>query len=157
VQLINALWRRIPLRWQVRLGGALAALFLRSVDASLNRFGYQRTCRWLLRFSPAPPPDRADPRRASAVAAVFLRAADRRQPPYNCLRHSLAIWWMLRWLRLPSQLRMAVSRDQGHAWVEHHGLVLNDSLDVAQRYALIYDERMSPEGIVQWNKGKTQS
>jgi hypothetical protein len=148
--MINALWRRVPRRWQVRVGSALADLFLRAVDLSLNRFGYQRTCRWMLRFPPAPPPDRADPMRANAVAAVFLRAANRRQPPYNCLRHSLAIWWLLRWLRLPSQLRMGINLDQGHAWVEHHALVLNDSLDVAGRYAVIYDERMSPEGIVRW-------
>jgi hypothetical protein len=148
--MINALWRRVPLRWQVRVGSGIADLFLRIVDVSLNRFGYQRTCRWMLRFSPAPPPDRADPMRANAVAAVFLRAANCRQPPYNCLRHSLAIWWLLRWLRLPSQLRMGINLDQGHAWVEHHRLVLNDSLDVAGRYAVIYDERMSPEGIIHW-------
>jgi hypothetical protein len=144
---LNHFWTQLPRRWQVRFGMGIAGVMLRAIDFSLNRFGYQRTCVWLLRWSPTPPPDRVDQPRANAVAAIMLRAANRHQPPLNCVRHSLAIWWMLRWLRLPSQLRMGINLNEGHAWVEHHRQALNDTLDVAQRFAVLYDDRLTPEVI----------
>jgi len=58
--------------------------------------------------------------------------------PGNCLSRSLALWWMLRREGLAPNLRLGVSRSTGefaaHAWVELHGLVLNDTPDVDRRF-----------------------
>jgi hypothetical protein len=57
----------------------------------------------------------------------------------TCLPRSLALWRLLRNQGIAAELRIGVRRDAGrldaHAWVEHGRLPLNDSSDVAQRYA----------------------
>lgn len=58
--------------------------------------------------------------------------------PGNCLSRSIVLWWRLRRRGLEPDLRLGVSLAGGtfaaHAWVEHEGRVLNDTVDVADRY-----------------------
>lgn len=58
--------------------------------------------------------------------------------PGNCLSRSIVLWWRLRRRGLEPDLRLGVSLAGGtlaaHAWVEHGGRVLNDTVDVADRY-----------------------
>jgi hypothetical protein len=57
----------------------------------------------------------------------------------TCLPRSLALWWLLRRRRMASELRIGVRKEAGcfeaHAWVELHGVVLNDGGDVHERFA----------------------
>jgi hypothetical protein len=56
----------------------------------------------------------------------------------TCLRQSLALWWLLRYRGVETNLRIGVkSADSGleaHAWVELQGQPLNDDLDVHLRF-----------------------
>lgn len=57
----------------------------------------------------------------------------------NCLQRSMTLWWMLRRRGQAADLRIGVrsepERPAFHAWVEQSGVVLNDSPDVAERFA----------------------
>lgn len=59
--------------------------------------------------------------------------------PGNCLSRSLVLWWQLQRRGLAPALRLGASLAGGafaaHAWVEHDGHALNDTPDVAERYA----------------------
>ena len=57
----------------------------------------------------------------------------------NCLKKSLVLWYMLRRQQIPSELRIGVRLAGGfkaHAWIEHQGIVLNDSPQVHQDFAM---------------------
>lgn len=57
----------------------------------------------------------------------------------TCLPQSLTLWWLLRRRGIASDLRIGVRKHSNdldaHAWVELAGIVLNDSMDVHQRFA----------------------
>jgi hypothetical protein len=57
----------------------------------------------------------------------------------NCLAQALCLGYLLQRRRLACELRIGVSTAEGsfvaHAWVEQAGQVLNDSADVAERFA----------------------
>jgi hypothetical protein len=68
---------------------------------------------------------------AAAEVARWVDAAYRRSPfPSSCLTRSLVLYRVLRARRLPSRLRIGVSKPNGafeaHAWVECAGAALND-------------------------------
>lgn len=126
---------------------AVALVLLKAIDISLRVLGYRRTCRCLLFCSPRPDPAITDFPRTIATARHVHRIVAHRLGNTPCLRRSLLLWWILRWRRIPSDLRIGVNRDGGHAWVEHHGQVVNDWADVAERYSVIYTDRLSPEGV----------
>lgn len=58
----------------------------------------------------------------------------------NCLKKSLVLWYLLRCQGIVSELRIGVRREQGefqaHAWVEYQGIVLNDTPNVRQHFAM---------------------
>ena len=68
----------------------------------------------------------------------------------NCLQRSLTLLWLLRRQGIEANLRIGVckraGRFQAHAWVEHLGLVLNDSGDVQERFAP-FDRAIVPFGV----------
>lgn len=125
--------------------GAVCAL--RLTDLSLRTIGYRRTCRWMLALSPTPPttPYKGAAKRAFAIASTIEGAV--KLTGVNCLRRSLVVWWVLRWLGISTQIRMGVNVDGGHAWVEFQNLVLTDRQDIASQYTVLYDDRMLPEII----------
>ena len=59
----------------------------------------------------------------------------------TCLHRSFALTWMLRERGVPAEMRIGVGREPPdeallfHAWVEVEGQVVNDSMDVADRFA----------------------
>lgn len=119
---------------------------LKIIDISLAIFGYKRVCRYLVLFSPTPNPNRICFPSAISTSRIVNRAVHRLGGA-PCLRRSLLLWWLLRWRRIPTSLVIGVNPAGGHAWVEHHGQVINDRPDVATCYAIVYSERLSPEGI----------
>lgn len=106
---------------------------LSAVDASLRRDGYQKTRDRLLRSSPAP---RGGVHRARALRIGITVNTVARQRAWSeaCLRRSLVTWWLLRWAGLPAEVRFGLSAppaSKAHAWVEHGGVAVNDSPEIA--------------------------
>jgi hypothetical protein len=123
--------------WERRLLVRLV-LLLPAIGAALHLLGFKRTRDLLARMSPT----RADQDRAAAaptadeaqrIARLVGIAAHHGPYRATCLRQSLAVWWLLRRLGIPAELRIGVRKDAGdfqaHAWVEHSGLPIGaDSL-----------------------------
>ena len=91
-----------------------------------------------LRLWPAAAPERANAK--PPRAAPWIRAAARNTPGADtCLVRSLALLGVLRRHGIAAQLRIGVGDTQprlaAHAWVEVDGVPVNDSADVAERYA----------------------
>lgn len=134
-----ARWRRLPA--DERRQTLRAALALPLVGLSLRLIGYKRTRRLLeqrvMPFGLAADRDSAD---INVVARSVARAANH-LPMYwpTCLPQSLVVWHNLRREGLPADLRIGVSKSGdtflAHAWVEFDGQVVNDTPDVAQRFA----------------------
>jgi hypothetical protein len=81
----------------------------------------------------------ADPAVIDQLRLATARVQRYSPLPGNCLSRSLVLWWQLRRRGLAPALRLGASLAGGvfaaHAWVEHEGRVLNDTADVAGRYA----------------------
>ena len=85
--------------------------------------------------------------------AWVVEAAARWGPwPANCLQRSVTLWWFLARRGIDSDLRIGVRRRPGatsggeldfHAWVEHGGVVLNDSPTIRRRFAT-FDRAIAP-------------
>lgn len=125
---------------------AIVVLF-KLVDVGLTVFGYRRICRYLLFLSPQPNPSAIQFSVALSTARLVNQVAAQSLDAGVCLRRSLLLWWLLRWRRIPTDLRIGVNLTGGHAWVEHHGKVINDVPDVAAQYSIIYSDRLTPEGM----------
>lgn len=76
---------------------------------------------------------------AESVARMVGIAA--RHGPYraNCLKQSLATWWLLLRRGIVSDLKIGVNTDAGdfsaHAWVEYRGNVLLEADNVGDHYS----------------------
>lgn len=79
---------------------------------------------------------RVSARRITALVAIASRNGLVRG---NCLSQSMTLCRLLRRQGHGAQLRIGARRGAGgleaHAWVEHEGCVLNDTADVAKRFA----------------------
>ncbi len=123
-----------------------AGLPLIAVAAMLRLGGLDTSLRLLRRRLPPPLPVEPIPLpridEARRMAELIKIAARRLPVNATCLRQSVLIWWLLRRQRLPATLRLGVARTQGfqaHAWVEIDGTVVNDSGDVARRFAVLHE------------------
>lgn len=121
------------------------ALLLKSLDIGLNRTSYRRISRLLVFLSPQPDPLRQDLSQAVALARLVDSVAAHPKLQASCLRRTLATWWLLRWFRIPSDVRVGINRTTGHAWLEHHGLVINDRPDIVKSYPIVYSDELTPE------------
>jgi len=63
------------------------------------------------------------------------------------LRRSLTSWWLLRWQGIPSDIRIGVNMTSGHAWLEHHGYIVNDHPEVAKKFPIVYTDELTPEKL----------
>jgi len=131
-------WRGLPSADRGLLLRVLA--FLPVVAAALRVFGLRRVCRILSGAAAAKPSARAeDAGEARALSRLVVIAARRGAGRPTCLARSVTLWWLLRRRGIDSSLRIGVRTVQGrmeaHAWVEHAGLVLNDTDDVGERFA----------------------
>lgn len=137
--------RRLQRKLIWKVGGIAAFVILRAVDLGLNVLGYRRLCSLLIKLSPHPDPNRVSLRRALKVAYLVEHAAVSPLAHTNCLRRSLTLWWFLRWFRLDSDIRIGINLNDGHAWVEHGGQIINDAPDTSSQYAVLYTNELSPE------------
>ncbi len=61
--------------------------------------------------------------------------------PYraNCLKRSLATWWLLQRRGIDAELNIGVNKDEekfnAHAWVEYMGNTLVEADDVTERFS----------------------
>lgn len=127
--------RTSPLRL-CRVAGVMGALLL--VDGALRFWKFRRVYAVLQRLSPLPEKRTTpctDAAGAERLAALVTRT-NRRLSPWEvrCLAESLTLWWLLRWWGVRADLRLGVRRILGpleaHAWVEHEGVPLNDTIGV---------------------------
>lgn len=69
-------------------------------------------------------------RRARQAAGIVNGVAARGPYRANCLKRSLALWWLLRRRGIDSELRIGVRKSEtgfeAHAWIEYDGQVIND-------------------------------
>ena len=118
---LAGLWRIGAITWQLRTGGfGETQVRLDSVTAS-------------------------DAPRAAVSTAPLAHLVDRVAEGVTwrttCLHRAFALTWMLRERGVPADVRIGVSKEPPdeallfHAWVEVEGQVVNDSTDVADRFA----------------------
>ena len=106
------------------------------VKRRVRKKGYEATTQWLDQMR-RPVVTSVD--NATAIAGIAQITTARMPGRYNCLTRSLVVWWLLGGDR-SAHIRFGVSPDpaaafQFHAWVEKDGVVINDTDDVAARYA----------------------
>ena len=120
-----------------------SVLLLPVVHAGLLFFGFYRLKRALEWLSPLQSMDTlaSEPEileRAHATARIVAIAAEHGMYKATCLRRSLLVWWFLRREGIPSRICFGVrtvhSKLEAHAWVEHHGIVVNDSGSVHENF-----------------------
>jgi hypothetical protein len=72
----------------------------------------------------------------------------------TCLTRSLTLWALLLRRGVETNLRVGFRKSEGklegHAWVEHHGIALNEAPDVSRKYTAFtnpaaFDARYKPE------------
>ncbi len=139
-----ARWRRLSSAEQHITLTAAAAV--PAIAIALRVLGYAPIARWVSRRSKALHSDHV------AVVRTATRAVGRvrRYGPYrgNCLSTSLALQWLLRRRGVATSLRIGARFENGalraHAWVEWDGVVVNDTADVAERYAPLGDQQKLP-------------
>lgn len=137
------MWRRgrkflaLPpaVRWEMVRAGCLLAL----APAGLRLWGFTRFYGWVIgRGGGNPAGDLAG---VMQQAQPFALAAAAVPWPTTCLSRSLALCWFLRRQGVAAEVQLGVRPRPGgleaHAWVVWQGAVLNDSPDVAQRYAVL--------------------
>jgi hypothetical protein len=126
-----------PERWQF----LQAIIFLPVIAAGLHFMNFQRLREMLERFSPVPVGDNGDNalQQAAVTSRLVLAAAARMPFTATCLIRSTALWYLLRRQGIASEIRIGVNREEGefhaHAWVETHGVVLNDKADIHHQYS----------------------
>ena len=100
--------------------------------------GFARFNRWL-DGSPPTPDFHSSIDELMNIGRIVNIAARHTLARGNCLTRSLVLRWILRRRNVGSDLRIGVRLVNGyleaHAWVEYNGKPINDSADVAERYA----------------------
>ncbi len=90
-----------------------------------------------------------DGEQARRMAALVDIAARRGVHAGNCLSRSVTLWWLLRRRGIGCELRIGVRKEGemllAHAWVEHDGVPVNDSVTVCRRYAA-FERSIVPAG-----------
>jgi hypothetical protein len=109
-----------------------ASLLLPIISLSLQWLGFRKTKAWLQHFlSVRYGSHSANARERAVLTAQTVRAAGSHGIGHrNCLKESMAIWWLLARQAIASELRLGVHKDgekfEAHAWVECGGTPLND-------------------------------
>ncbi|MBK8025736.1 MAG: lasso peptide biosynthesis B2 protein [Chloroflexi bacterium] len=127
----------------------ISLLLLPALAVALQRIGMRRTRSWLEHHvPPVAAPSASDAATRAPRMARMVNAAARRSPyKANCLKRSLALWWLLRRRGIDSELRIGVRKKdnalQAHAWIELGGVVLNDSLNYVRTFTPFAGDVMS--------------
>ena len=131
--------------WQVLLS---SVLLLPSIALALRLQGFKWTQAFLEKRAPeAKNTSNNSPsysseqllQTAQSVARMVSAAANHGPYRANCLKRSLATWWLLKRRGIETVLNIGVNRDEGdfnaHAWVEYMGNTLVEADDVTERYS----------------------
>ena len=131
--------------WQVLL---TSFLLLPSIALALRFKGFKWTREMLQKRIPKTaghPPDgeTSNPQNtlptAQSVARMVSAAANHGLYRANCLKRSLATWWLLQRRGIRAELNIGVNKDDGdfsaHAWVSYMGNTLVEAGDVTERYS----------------------
>jgi Transglutaminase-like superfamily len=120
------------------LKGPARGLFLRAtlllpvISLSLKWVGFRKTKASLQHFlSVRYGSQSADAQARALLTAQMVRAAGSHGiGNRNCLKESIAVWWLLAREAIASELHLGVHKDgekfEAHAWVECGGTPLND-------------------------------
>jgi hypothetical protein len=125
-----------------------AFLVLPLISVSLKWRGLRKTKGSLQHFLSAPYGSQcADVQGLAALTAQMVLAAERHGiGDRNCLKVSLALWWLLARQGIASDLRVGVRKDrekfEAHAWVECGGVALNDPEMILPHYGA-FDESLA--------------
>jgi hypothetical protein len=123
-------------------------LLLPAIHYCLALLGYTRLQRQMekicpLRIQTTPLSDATCIVRAQEISLITSIAAQHGVYKAGCLRRSLLTWWFLRWEGIDSQIcfgvRLVNQRFEAHAWVEHNGTIVNDSLAICARFRTLED------------------
>ncbi len=113
------------------------------INRAIVALGYRRARALVQRTSPSPRRDNQDRRTAEAIARTVSRVASRRRFDTSCLRQCLVAEWLLRWKRIPTELRLGARTEDGawsgHAWLDHQGPLLPADADASARYQMRWD------------------
>jgi len=117
-----------------------AAALLPVISLSLRFRGFARTKAFLQAHFGSPRPSKELYSICPKVTARMVRAAGRYGfSRTTCLQESLALWCILGRQGVPCDLRVGVRKEaekfEAHAWVERHGIPLNEPEGVHQHYA----------------------
>lgn len=123
---------------------ALRLIGLRRLQSLLNHFSVPNG-------NNGPAIQAGDSLRESQRIARIVNAAARHGPyRANCLSRSLVASCLLRRRAIACDLRIGVRKEDGrfeaHAWIEHNGAVVNDGIDVRQRF-VSFDGAIEPIGL----------
>ena len=131
--------------WQVLL---TSLLLLPSIALALRFKGFKWTRGFLQKRIPktaGSPPDGETSNlqntlpAAQSVARMVSAAANHGLYRANCLKRSLATWWLLQRRGIRAELNIGVNKDDGdfsaHAWVEYMGKTLVEADDVTERFS----------------------
>jgi len=117
-----------------------AWLTLSWIDFTVSFLPYSRWKSWLL-IQPDVKTDQAAATSLSFKQLVWsVNAAASHHPRKpTCLRRSLTLKHMLQRRHIPTDLRIGIRKNSSqidaHAWIEHAGIVINDSPDIATSYS----------------------
>ena len=118
---LAALWRLGVVTWGLRTRG------FSDIQARLDSVTESR--------APAAPVP------TTQLAYLVVRVAEGAPWRTTCLHRTFALTWMLRERGVPAEMRIGVGREPAdeallfHAWVEVDGHVVNDSTNIADRFA----------------------
>jgi hypothetical protein len=75
------------------------------------------------------------------VLLALDRAGSRMPSGGRCLRRAVALWCLLRWYGIHSDIHLGVRRDDddvaAHAWLVCDGVPIGESDDVAEKHVLM--------------------
>lgn len=133
--------------WQVLLSSMillpLIALALRQKGYKWTRTFLQKRIPELKKSTPgaenSPASSQDILKTAQSMARMVSIAANNGPYRANCLKRSLATWWLLQRRGIDAELNIGVNKDEAefsaHAWVEYMGNTLVEADDVKERFS----------------------
>lgn len=123
--------------WTVLL---LAWCLLPVIAVGVRGRRFPRTRDWAARVRAVDPPNRPE-QRASQVGALVKVAAQRHIGRFACLPRSLTLLRLLGREGMRAELKLGVRQEngkvEGHAWVEHEGVAINEPGDPNSDFGLL--------------------
>jgi hypothetical protein len=120
----------------------LASLvLLPSIALALRLKGFKWTRGFLQKRIPETKNTTTGTKLATSQSVARMVSAAANHGPYraNCLKRSLATWWLLQRRGIAAELNIGVNKDaadlNAHAWVEYMGNTLIEADDVEERYS----------------------